>query len=68
MMNALEGGLARIEFFKARSSEGVMRIFRTLLARAELDAHEAGLVKALGFEISNYMERREGPPRRPEED
>lgn len=59
MLGALEDGLRRIEFFKARSAEGVMRIFRTLLARAELDRHEAGLVKALGFEIGNYLDRLE---------
>ncbi|MEX0855950.1 MAG: TrmJ/YjtD family RNA methyltransferase, partial [Gemmatimonadota bacterium] len=57
MLTALEGGLDRIEFFKARSPESVMRIFRTLLARADLDRHEAGLVKALGFEIGNYLDR-----------
>lgn len=57
MLDALEGGLDRIDFFKSRAPESVMRTFRTLLARADLDRQEAGLVKALGFEIGNYLDR-----------
>lgn len=57
MFQALEGGLARIDFFSARSPEAVMRIFRTLLARAEPDRQEAGLVAAVGFEIQKYLAR-----------
>ncbi len=57
MLGALEGGLRRIDFFKARASESVIRTFRTLLSRAEPDHQEAGLVKALGFEIGNYIDR-----------
>lgn len=60
MFTALEGGLGKIEFFKSRSPDAVMRTFRTLLARAEPDRHEAGLVRALGFEIGNYLDRRFG--------
>ena len=57
MLVALEGGLTRIEFFKARAVESVMRTFRTLFSRAAPDQQEAGLVKALGFEINNYIDR-----------
>ena len=57
MVHALQGGLERIEFFKARAAENVMRTFRTLLSRAKPDRQEAGLVKALGFEIGNYLDR-----------
>lgn len=57
MFQALEGALERIEFFKARSPESVMRTFRTLLSRAEPDEQEAGLVQALGFEVQNYLDR-----------
>jgi TrmH family RNA methyltransferase len=57
MFRALEGALDRVEFFRARESESVMRTFRTLFARAELDQHEAGLVQALGFEVQKYLER-----------
>ncbi len=59
MLSALEGGLERIEFFKARTAASVMRTFRTLLARAKPDGQEAGLVRALGYEIGNYIDRLE---------
>lgn len=57
-LGALEQGLHRIDFFKSRAPESVMRTFRTLLARADPDRQEAGLVKALGFEIGNFIDRR----------
>jgi len=57
MFRALESGLGRIDFFKARTPESVMRTFRTLLSRAEPDDQEAGLVQALGFEIGNHLDR-----------
>ncbi|MEX2529390.1 MAG: TrmH family RNA methyltransferase [Gemmatimonadota bacterium] len=60
MFAALEGGLARIDFFKSRSADAIMRTFRTLLSRADPDTQEAGLVRALGFEIGNYLDRKEG--------
>lgn len=60
MFRALEGGLDRIEFFKARRAESVMRTVRTLLSRAEPDQQEAGLIQAIGFEISSYMDRELG--------
>jgi tRNA/rRNA methyltransferase len=58
MLEALQGGLERIDFFKSRSPDAVMRTFRTLLSRAEPDSHEVGLVRALGFEIGHYLDRR----------
>jgi tRNA/rRNA methyltransferase len=66
MFAALEGGLQRIEFFKARTPESVMRTFRTLLSRAEPDLQEAGLVRALGFEIQHFVDRLESRVRRGE--
>ncbi len=57
MLAALESGLEKIDFFKARASDSVMRTFRTLLSRAEPDRQEAGLVRALRFEIGNYIDR-----------
>ena len=56
---ALEGGLARIDFFRARAAGTVMRTFRTLLARAEPDRQEAGLVRAVGYEIGHSIDRLE---------
>lgn len=57
MYHALEDGLGRIEFFRARTSEGVMRTLRTLLGRAEPDQQEAGVMRAVGYGIGKHLER-----------
>lgn len=57
MFRALEAALHAIEFFKAREPESVMRTLRTLLARAEPDLREARLIRAIGFEVTHYLER-----------
>ncbi len=58
MYGALKQGLARIEFFKARKPESVMRVLRTVFGRTGLDAHEARLVRSIGYEIRNWADRR----------
>jgi tRNA/rRNA methyltransferase/tRNA (cytidine32/uridine32-2'-O)-methyltransferase len=58
MHSALEGALERIGFFHARESASVMRTFRTLFSRADLDQHEAGLVQALGYEVQKFVDVR----------
>ena len=57
MYAALEQGLARIEFFKARKPESVMRVLRTIFGRTGLDAHEARLVRSIGYEVRNWADR-----------
>lgn len=64
MYEALEDGLHRIEFFKAREPEGVMRTIRTLLGRAEPDLRETRLIRAVGFEIGNFLDRHLRDPSR----
>ncbi len=54
---ALAAGLASIDFFKARKPESVMRVLRTIFGRTTLDAHEARLVRAIGYETRNRVER-----------
>ena len=54
---ALEDGLRRIEFYKAREPRAILRTLRTLLSRAEPDLQEAGLLRAIGFEIGYYLDR-----------
>ena len=54
---ALGLGLARMDFFKARKPEAVMRTLRTVITRAEPDLREARLLAAVGFEIRNYIAR-----------
>ncbi len=58
---ALEEGLHRIDFYKARAPDAIMRTLRTLVGRAEPDLQEAGLLRAIGFEISHYLDRVVGP-------
>lgn len=53
----LERGLDRIAFFTRRAPEGVMRTLRTIIARAEPDTQEAGILRAVGYEIRRYAER-----------
>ena len=54
---ALEEGLRRIEFFKARAPEAILRTLRTVISRAEPDRQEAGILRSIGFEISAYLRR-----------
>jgi tRNA C32,U32 (ribose-2'-O)-methylase TrmJ len=46
-----------IDFFKTRRSDSVMRSFREVVFRAELDGREASLVRAMGIEVVRYLER-----------
>lgn len=59
MYRALEEGLARAGFFKARKPESVMRVLRTVFGRTTLDAHEARLIRSIGYEVRNRIERLE---------
>jgi tRNA C32,U32 (ribose-2'-O)-methylase TrmJ len=57
---ALEGGLARIDFFKSRKPETVMRTLRKLLSKSEPDLRETRLIAAIGHEIRHKVDRAEG--------
>ena len=57
MYGALKEGLDRIDFFKARSPETVMRTVRTVLSRASPNLLESRLLRAVGYEIRNYLDR-----------
>jgi TrmH family RNA methyltransferase len=46
-----------IDFFKTRRPESVMRAFREIVFRADLDGREASLVRAMGIEVVRYLER-----------
>ena len=61
MYRALAAGLVSIDFFKARKPESVMRVLRTIFGRTTLDAHEARLVRAIGYEMRNRVERGDVP-------
>jgi len=59
MYSALEEGLARAGFFKARKAESVMRTIRTVFGRTTLDAHEARLLRSVGYEVRNRIAKLE---------
>lgn len=54
-----------IEFFKTRQSGTVLRSWREIIYRAELDAREASLVRAMGIEVVRFLVRN-GLPLPPE--
>ena len=54
---ALADGLGRIDFYKARKPEAVMRTLRTIILRAEPDLRETRLLGAVGYEIGNHLDR-----------
>lgn len=60
MYGALREGLERVEFFKARKPESVMRTLRTILSQARMDRREARLVAGIGYEMRNYLDRHLG--------
>lgn len=52
--------LERIDFFKTRQPDFVMRSLREILFRADLDGREATLLRAIALEVVKYMERGSG--------
>jgi tRNA/rRNA methyltransferase len=52
-----ERALWGIDFFKTRQAEHVMRSFREIIYRAELDGREAALIRAMGIEVVRFLER-----------
>ncbi len=57
MYATLEAGLRQIDFFKARKPDSVMRTLRTVFGRTTLDAHEARLLRSVGYEVRNHAAR-----------
>jgi tRNA/rRNA methyltransferase/tRNA (cytidine32/uridine32-2'-O)-methyltransferase len=52
-----ERALWAIDFFKTRNTESVMRTLRELVRRADVDAREAGFLRAIMIEIVKYLQR-----------
>lgn len=52
-----ERSLAAIEFFKTRYPEHIMRTMRSLTFRAAPNARELSLMRAMAFEVVNYLKR-----------
>ncbi len=49
--------LTRIEFFKTRFPEHIMRTFRSLTFRAAPNARELSLMRAMVIEVTNFIDR-----------
>lgn len=46
-----------LDFFKSRNAENVMRSFREIVYRADLDSREAKLLRAMALETVHYLAR-----------
>jgi tRNA/rRNA methyltransferase len=53
----VERSLERVEFFKTRDRESIMRTVREVAHRTPLDQREAKLLRAMAIEIGKYGER-----------
>jgi TrmH family RNA methyltransferase len=63
-----EAALWTVDFFKSRQAESVMRTLREVIRRADPDAREAGLLRAISIEVVKHARRTgalppEGNPR-----
>jgi tRNA/rRNA methyltransferase/tRNA (cytidine32/uridine32-2'-O)-methyltransferase len=52
-----QASLMRIEFFKTRFPEHIMRTLRSLTFRAAPNARELSLMRAMAIEVLNYLDR-----------
>lgn len=57
LFEQVENALAAIEFFKSRNPAVIMRSLRAIARRAGLDEREAGLLRAIAFEVQNVLRR-----------
>ena len=57
LFGEVEDTLWRIDFFKSRKPQGIMRTVRELAHRAELDGREAAFLRAVAIEVRKYLER-----------
>ncbi|MQA89587.1 MAG: TrmJ/YjtD family RNA methyltransferase [Gemmatimonas sp.] len=57
---AVEQALWRIDFFKSRQTESVMRTLRELAHRSDLDQREASFLRAIAIEVRKYFDREVG--------
>jgi TrmH family RNA methyltransferase len=58
----VERALESIDFFKARFPEHIMRTLRSLAFRANPDAREITLLRAIAIEVVRYLERSRSTP------
>lgn len=56
-LHAIQTALERIDFFRAHHPDTAMRTVRELVYRANLDAREAGFVRAMAYETVHALDR-----------
>lgn len=57
LFEEVEATLHAIDFFKAHKVTPIMRTIREVTARADLDDRETTLLKAMAYEVRNYLRR-----------
>jgi TrmH family RNA methyltransferase len=57
LFKEVEASLHAIDFFKAQQVTPILRTLREVAARADLDGRETALLKAMAYEVRNFMER-----------
>ncbi len=59
-----ERALEAIGYLRSRARTSTLRALRTLIYRAQLDAHEAALLRSMALEVLHFAERprRQGGP------
>ena len=55
LFEQLDAALRAIDFFKGKNPEAIMRTVRAVLRRADLDAREAALFRAMGIEVQKAL-------------
>ena len=53
----IEAALHRVDFFKAREPELILRSIRTMVHRTPLDGRETTLLRAMALEVVRYLDR-----------
>jgi len=53
----VQASLSAVDFFKTQKPAPVLRTLREVAGRADLDEREAALLKAIAYEVRNYMTR-----------
>jgi tRNA (cytidine32/uridine32-2'-O)-methyltransferase len=55
LFEQLDGALRAIDFYKGKNPEAIMRTVRAVLRRANIDAREAALFRAIGIEVQKAL-------------
>jgi TrmH family RNA methyltransferase len=57
LFEQVDAALRAIDFYKGKNPEAIMRTVRAIMRRAELNAREAALLRAMGIEVQKALGR-----------